>query len=276
MLAKSLATILPRLTVPEAIEITKLHSIAGLITQDQPLAMERPFRAVHHTASPVAIVGGGNPPKPGEISLSHRGVLFLDEFAEFSTKTLEALRQPLEDGVVTVSRASGSCTFPARMMLVAAMNPTPGGGNEEPGTYTASQLARYKSRISGPILDRIDLHIEVPHIPFEKLSELKGGESSATIRERVEKAREIQAERLKDVSIVSNAEMSSAQVKKFCEVDEASKELLKAAVEQMGLSGRGYYRILKLARTIADLAEMEDIHVTHIAEAIGYREKKDF
>lgn len=275
MLAKSLATILPRLSIDEALEITKIHSVAGLMDSHMSLVMSRPFRAVHHTASPVAIVGGGNPPRPGEISLAHRGVLFLDEFAEFPQKTLEALRQPLEDGVITVSRASGSCMFPAKMMLVAAMNPTPGGGNEEPGTYTASQLARYKSRISGPILDRIDLHIEVPHIAFEKLSHLTPGESSIDIRERVEAARDRQQRRFEDKPIICNAEMSSAMVKKYCKTDEKSDELLKAAVQQMGLSGRGFYRILKLARTIADLAQMEDIHVTHIAEAIGYREKKD-
>ncbi len=278
MLAQSFATILPKITLEEALEITKIHSIAGLTNTDSPIINTRPFRSVHHTASGVAIVGGGNPPKPGEISLAHRGVLFLDEFAEFPQKTLEVLRQPIEDGVITISRASGSCTFPAQIMLVAAMNPTPDGyfPNDERSTSTPQQIQRYRSKISGPILDWIDLHVEVPQIPFEKLSEIKPGESSAVIRDRVHKARDFQRKRFTGQKIHSNAEMNTPLVKQFCKVDEEGQKLLRSAVEQMDLSGRAFYRILKLARTIADLAESESIEVPHLAEAIGYREKRDW
>ncbi len=276
MLAKAFATILPQLEVSEALEITNVHSIAGLTSEKNPVATQRPFRAVHHTASGVAIVGGGNPPQPGEISLSHRGVLFLDEFAEFPQKTLEVLRQPLEDGVVTVSRASGSCTFPAKMMLIAAMNPCPcgfwGDGQKE-CICGPAQISRYQGRISGPLLDRIDLHVEVPRIPFDKLSNMETGESSAQVRERVQKAREAQQKRFQGKKVNANAEMSSALVKEFCEIGDDSQQLLKSAVQQMNLSGRAFYRILKLARTIADLVESENIELPHVAEAIQYREK---
>lgn len=275
MLAKSLATILPQMNITEALEVSKIHSIANLIDQRQPLKLERPFRSVHHTASGVAIVGGGNPPRPGEISLAHRGVLFLDEFPEFPVKTLEVLRQPLEDGVITISRASGSCIFPARIMLIAAMNPTPCGYDPEDSrcTSTAHEIQRYQSKISGPLLDRIDLHIQVPHIPFEKLSDLKTGETSSEIRRRVEKAREKQKQRFKNENIQTNAEMTSPLVKKYCPLNEEGKHLLQSAVVQMRLSGRAFYRILKLARTIADLEDQENIQLSHIAEAIQYREQ---
>ena len=277
MLAKSLATILPNLELNEALEITEVHSIAGLTNEKTSLIKERPFRTVHHTASGIAIVGGGNPPRPGEISLAHRGVLFLDEFAEFPQKTLEVLRQPLEDGTITISRASGTCVFPAQLMLVAAMNPCPCGfyGDEEKEcTCTPFHIQRYQNKISGPLLDRIDLHINVPRISFEKLSNSEVGESSESIRIRVQKAREIQMKRYKKEDINCNSEMSSALVKKYCFVENDSKQLLKSAVEQMNLSGRAYYRILKLSRTIADLSASENIKLPHVAEAIGYREKR--
>lgn len=277
MLAKAFATILPELTIDEALEITKIHSIAGMTSNKNPIARKRPFRAVHHTASGVAIIGGGNPPKPGEISLAHRGVLFLDEFAEFPQKALEVLRQPIEDGVVTVSRASGSCTFPAQLMLVAAMNPTPCGyfADDERCSSTPAQIQKYQSKISGPILDRIDLHIEVPQIPFERIAKLEEGEDSVTIRQRVETARKKQQKRFKNTKKTSNAEMSSADVKKHCALNDECRSVLQAATAQMNLSGRAFYRILKLARTIADLDSAENIEVPHIAEAIGYREKQN-
>jgi len=279
MLAKALATILPRLSVTEALEITKVHSIAGLLNEKNPLILERPFRAVHHTASSIAIVGGGNPPRPGEISLSHRGVLFLDELAEFPGKTLEVLRQPLEDGVITISRSSGSCTFPAKMMLVAAMNPCPCGFKNDPKkecSCAPHQIIRYQNKISGPLLDRIDLHIEVPRITFEKLTaKNSNNQSSEDIRKKVEKARQIQQKRFSNEKIICNAEMSSPLVKKFCPLETDSQNLLKSAVEKMNLSGRAFYRILKLARTIADLEESEQIKLSHLAEAIQYRERKE-
>lgn len=276
MLAKAFSTILPQLEISEALEITNIHSIAGLTNEKNPVTTQRPFRTVHHTASGIAIVGGGNPPQPGEISLAHRGVLFLDEFTEFPQKTLEVLRQPLEDGVVTISRASGSCTFPAQLMLVAAMNPCPCGyygDNEKECTCTQLQVIKYQGKVSGPLLDRIDLHVEVPRLDFDKLSALDAGESSKVIQTRVQNARNIQKERLAVDEIACNAEMSSALVKKYCKIEEDSMQLMKTAVKQMNLSGRAYYRILKLARTIADLVEEENIALTHIAEAIQYREK---
>ena len=276
MLAKSLATILPSLTPTEALEIAKVYSIAGLTNIKSPVVTARPFRSIHHTASGVAIIGGGNPPKPGEISLAHRGVLFLDEFPEFPLKTLEVLRQPLEDGVVTVSRASGSCVFPAKMMLVAAMNPTPCGYSPEDERCTSSpfEIQRYQNKISGPLLDRIDLHIDVPHIPLEKMSALEAGEDSDTIRSRVQSARDRQRDRFSTENIHTNAEMSSALVKKYCPLAEDTQVLLRTACEQMGLSGRAFYRLIKLARTIADLAGKPDIETADIAEAIQYRGPK--
>ena len=280
MLAKSFATILPKMEISEALEITKIHSISGLTNEKNSIISARPFRTVHHTASGIAIVGGGNPPRPGEISLAHRGVLFLDEFAEFSQKTLEVLRQPLEDGIVTISRASGSCNFPAKFILVAAMNPCPCGflgDAEKDCTCSTFQISRYQNKISGPLLDRIDLHVQVPRIPFEKLAKIEPGESSKKIRERVQNARNFQLARFKNLrkKISCNAEMSSELVKKFCSIDAHSSDLLRTAMSQMNLSGRAFFRILKLARTIADLAAAEKIEMPHIAEAIQYRERKN-
>ena len=278
MLAKSLVSILPEVAVAEALEITKIHSIAGKTNAQKSIITARPFRTIHNTASGIAIIGGGNPPRPGEISLSHRGVLFLDEFAEFPQKTLEMLRQPLEDGEITVSRTGGSYTFPARMTLVAAMNPCPcgfEGDAEKECRCSAFQVQRYRSKISGPLLDRIDLHVSVPRIPFEKLAKMNAGTDSASVRARVQNARNVQKNRFATSKILTNAEMSSAQVKKFCAFDAESEKLLKSAVNQMNLSGRAFYRILKLARTIADLAESGEIQMNHLAEAIQYRDQSE-
>lgn len=276
LLARAFRSILPRLSLSEMLEVTKIYSVAGLLPADRPLVTLRPFRSVHHTASSVAIVGGGTSPGPGEISLAHKGVLFLDEIAEFPTKVLEVLRQPLEDGVVTISRVSGTLTFPARFMLIAAMNPCPCGyatDNLQHCTCTAGEIARYQKKLSGPLLDRIDLHIDVPRLSFEKLADLTPGESSSKIRLLVESARELQKERFKNTKITANSEMGSDLVKKFCSVDGATAELLKQAVAHFKLSARGYYRILKIARTIADLAGSTSITSAHVAESLQYRPK---
>ena len=294
LLAKSFASILPRLTKNEVLEVTKIYSIAGALPPDTPLVSYRPFRSPHHTASHIAIVGGGAWPKPGEISLSHRGVLFLDEFPEFPRSVLESLRQPLEDGIVTVSRASGSLTFPARFILIAAQNPCPCGYLTDPAKQcvcTPTQIIRYQKRVSGPILDRIDLHIEVPRIKYEELSKKESSEPSEKVRERIEKAREIQHNRFAcsnlpqelsskrsrgvDGIVSINSEMRPQDIKKYCQIDAPSEELLKSAVSQFNLSARAYNRILKLARTIADLSTSENIDQTHIAEAIQYRPKEN-
>ncbi len=277
MLAKAFGTILPRLSIDEALEVTEVHSVAGLLDPEEPVVRRRPFRSVHHTASAVAIIGGGNPPRPGEISLSHRGVLFLDEFPEFAVKTLETLRQPLEDGVVTVSRASGTCQFPAQITLVAAMNPCPCGFLDDPEkncVCTANQIARYQAKLSGPLLDRIDLHVQVPRVSFDKLAG-RGtlAEHSESIRARVEEARNRQLARFAGMEgLVCNADMTSPLIKQHCVVGDEAGSLLQSAVQQMNLSGRAYFRILKLARTIADLAGSDEISLTHVAEAISYRE----
>ncbi|EKD58868.1 MAG: hypothetical protein ACD_56C00037G0013 [uncultured bacterium] len=278
LLAKAMPTILPRLTLTEALEITKIFSVAGKLCKGQSLVTIRPYRAPHHSASSVSLIGGGSYPKPGEISLAHRGVLFLDEFAEFPKSVLENLRQPLEDGMITISRAKGSLHFPARFILVAAMNPCFCGMATDPEkvcTCTPSQIVRYQQKISGPIMDRIDLHIEVPRLSFDKLQEGPVEESSVKIRERVEAARKLQEKRFLDLPIVSNSEMSSDQLKTFCQLDDQSKELLKSAVTALKLSARGYHRIIKIARTIADLAESEKIEANHIAEAVQYRFKSE-
>lgn len=279
LLAKAMASILPRLTMEEALEVTKIFSISGNLSKKDPLVTQRPFRSPHHSASAVSLVGGGTYPRPGEISLSHRGVLFLDEFAEFPKNVMENLRQPLEDGVVTVSRAKGTLNFPARFTLVAAMNPCPCGNATDPEKVCScppAQVIKYQRKISGPILDRIDLQIEVPRLNFDKLQEEYSGESSEEIRKRIEMARERQKERFKNMEgVITNSEMSSDQIKKFCPLDEKSIALLKMAVSSMGLSARSYYRLIKISRTIADLSEEENILPAHIAESIQYRFKTD-
>lgn len=274
LLARSIPTILPRMTKEESLEVTKIYSIAGLLPNDKPIIKTRPFRSPHHSASAPSLVGGGQFPRPGEISLAHRGVLFLDELPEFPRSTLENLRQPLEDGIVTISRAQGTLTFPAKFSLVASMNPCPCGYLSDPDhdcSCSPTQIIKYQKRISGPLLDRIDLHIEVPRVKFEKLSGENLEESSDSIRKRVEKARVIQQERLKSKKIIANSEMSSQDVRELCKIDDATLDLLKTAVNQFRLSARSYYKILKLARTIADLEEKENIESSHVAEALQYR-----
>src|SRR5680860_95919 len=274
LLARAIPTILPKMTKEEVLEITKIYSIAGLLPSDKPLIRIRPFRTPHHSASSVSLVGGGSFPKPGEISLAHRGGLFLDELPEFPRHILENLRQPLEDGVVTISRAQGTLTFPAKFSLVASMNPCPCGYASDPDrdcSCTPMQIIKYQKKISGPLIDRIDLHIEVPRIKFEKLADEELAENSASIRERVEKARQIQQTRFTGKKIISNSEMNSQEVKEFCKIDEQTLEILKTAVSQFQLSARSYYKMLKLARTIADLEGTENIKSSHVAEALQYR-----
>ena len=264
------------MTADEAIEVTKIYSVAGMLPEEMPLITERPFRAPHHSASDVALVGGGKFPRPGEISLAHRGVLFLDEFPEFPRTVLESLRQPLEDGVVTISRAQGTITFPASFTLVASQNPCPCGYATDPDrtcSCSPMQISRYQKKISGPLLDRIDLHVEVPRVKFEKLAKEELAESSEKIRERVEAARERQRTRLKDSPYQANSEMKNKDIREFCKLNDQSIDLLRQAVTQMHLSARGYHRILKLARTIADLGGVDDIATEHVAEALQYRAK---
>ena len=273
LLARTMPSILPRMTAEETLEVTKIYSVAGLLPYDQPIINLRPFRAPHHTASNIALVGGGTYPRPGEITLSHRGVLFLDEFAEFPRSVLEALRQPLEDGKITVSRAQGTLQFPAKFILVAAQNPCPCGFLGDPVKAcicTPSQILRYQKRVSGPLLDRIDIHLEVPRVKYEKLTDEKMAESSAEIRKRVEKARAVQEKRFNK----TNSEMPAKELKKYCQLDEKSKELLRAAVNQFHLSARQYTRVLKVSRTIADLGESKNVEISHLAEALQYRPKE--
>ncbi|MFH0955948.1 MAG: YifB family Mg chelatase-like AAA ATPase, partial [Candidatus Falkowbacteria bacterium] len=274
LIARTMPSILPNLSLKEALEITKIYSVAGELPAETALMTSRPFRAPHHTASGVALVGGGTWPRPGEISLAHRGVLFLDEFAEFTRQVLENLRQPLEDGSIHVSRASSNLSFPAKFILVAASNPCPCGylGDREKNCVCSStQIMNYKKKISGPILDRIDLHIEVPRIKFDKLASDINSEKSADIKKRVENARLKQDQRFMGTNFITNSEMTPEAVKNFCRVDNTSTNLLHQAVDQMHLSARGYFRILKLARTIADLAGETNILTPHIAEALQYR-----
>lgn len=274
MLAKRLPSILPPMTMNEALETTKIHSVAGKV-KDTGLMNQRPFRSPHHTASSVSLVGGGSYPQPGEISLAHNGVLFLDELPEFKREVLEVMRQPLEDREVTISRAKFTITYPSSFMLVASMNPSPGGYFNDPDAPVSSspaEMQRYLSKISGPLLDRIDIHIEVTPVPFEKLTETRLAESSVAIRERVTKAREIQAQRFECFDAIHyNAQMSSKQIREYCPLDETSLQLLKTAMERLNLSARAYDRILKVARTIADLENSVSVHSNHIAEAIQYR-----
>ncbi len=274
MLAKRLPTILPDLSFEEALEVTKIYSIAGKLSPDTPLITKRPFRSPHHTVSGVSMTGGGATPKPGEISLAHRGVLFLDEFPEFKKDTIEAMRQPLEDGQLTVSRVAGSATFPSSAMLIASMNPCPCGYfGDEARECTCSPLSiqKYMGRISGPMLDRFDIQIQVASVKYEALYEKGDGESSESIRERVTNARLIQLERYKGMGIYSNAQLSPSAIEEFCQVDARSRTLLKDVFDRLGLSARAHSRILKVARTIADLDGKKDIVYTHIAEAIRYR-----
>jgi len=271
MLAKRLATILPPLTLDEALETTKIHSIVGLLKSGQALVTQRPFRAPHHTASDAGLLGGNINPTPGEISLAHHGVLFLDELPEFKRSVLETMRQPLEDGRVTISRAAGTMTFPSQFMLVAAMNPTPDGKMPGESKSSPREIQNYLGRISGPLLDRIDLHVEVPQVKFREMTNAQPGESSAQIRERVIAARKIQTARFAGKpKTTCNARMGSRELKTFCELDEAARDLLRNAMTEYNLSARAYDRILKVARTIADLAAAEKISSDHVSEAIQY------
>jgi magnesium chelatase family protein len=275
MLAKRLPSILPPLSLTEALETTKIHSVAGRTLRKGGVMTSRPFRSPHHTISDVALVGGGQYPQPGEISLAHNGVLFLDELPEFKRSVLEVMRQPLEDRDVTISRARFTVTYPASFMLVASMNPSPSGyfnDPEAPMVSSPQEMQRYLGKISGPLLDRIDIHIEVTPVPFEKLSDERKGEHSLLIRKRVTEARNIQTERFSDIeNIHYNAQMGVKQIRSFCKLDKASLELLKNAMERLNLSARAYDRILKVSRTIADLEASESITGTHISEAIQYR-----
>lgn len=275
MLAKRLPTILPPLTFEEALETTKIHSVAGILPRDKALITERPFRSPHHTVSDAALIGGGSIPRPGEVSFAHHGVLFLDELPEFKKNVLEVLRQPLEDSKVTISRSKMSLEFPANFMLAAAMNPCPCGYFTDPSkecTCTTSQIQKYMAKISGPLLDRIDIHIEVPPVKFKELSSASSGEKSEDIRKRVVAARQIQLKRFAGLkNIYCNAHMGTKEIRKFCKLDSQCEELLKMAMTRLGLSARAYDRIIKVSRTIADLENSENILPQHISEAIQYR-----
>ncbi len=274
MLARRLPTILPDMNLEEALETTKIYSVAGLLPINSALIATRPFRSPHHTISDAGLIGGGAVPKPGEVSLAHNGVLFLDELPEFRKNVLEVMRQPLEDGSVTISRAATSIAYPSRFMLVAAMNPCPCGFFGDPHkecSCSPIQIQKYRTKISGPLLDRIDIHIEVPTVKYRELSSETGGEASSTIRERVNHARDIQKRRFHGGRIHSNAQMTPRYVKKFSKPDESGIKLLETAVDRLGLSARAYDRILKVARTIADLDESEEVRSHHIAEGIQYR-----
>jgi len=277
LLARSLPSLLPPMTTEEALEVTKIYSVSGLLPADTPLIRHRPFRSPHYTISNAGLVGGGHWPKPGEISLSHRGVLFLDELPEFGHAVLEVLRQPLEDRLITISRAQGSVTFPANFMLVGAMNPCPCGYYGDPFkqcTCSPGLVARYQKRVSGPFIDRVDIFAEVPHIDYEKLTDDRLGEKSENVQARVEAARTIQRERFKGTRLTCNAEMTPTEVREFCQVEESAQSLLKAAMKQLYLSARAFHRILKIGRTIADLEKTDIIKANHIAEAIQYRPRR--
>jgi magnesium chelatase family protein len=274
MLARRLPTVLPQMNFDESIETTKIHSIMGLLRKGQPLIATRPYRSPHHTISDAGLIGGGQVPKPGEVSLSHNGVLFLDELPEFKRNVLEALRQPLEDGQVTISRAVTSLTYPASLMLVAAMNPCKCGFHGDPlhqCLCTPHQIQTYRARVSGPLMDRIDIHIEVPAIKFNEISSDVPGEPSGAIRDRVTFARSVQLERFKTDSIYANAHMKPRHIRKYCKIDADSQRLMEAAMNRLGLSARAYNRVLKVARTIADIEGSGPIATEHISEAIQYR-----
>jgi magnesium chelatase family protein len=274
LLARTLPSIFPPMTSEESLEVTKIYSVSGLLPPETPLIRQRPFRSPHHTISNAGLVGGGHLPKPGEISLSHRGVLFLDELPEFGHALLETLRQPLEDKVVTISRAQGSVSYPANFMLVGAMNPCPCGYYGDPlrqCTCPPGVVSRYQRRISGPFIDRVDIFVEVPHIEYEKLSDDRLGEESAKVQQRVIAARDIQRKRFDGTVLAANSEMTPAEVREFCGVEDAAQSLLKSAMKQLYLSARAFHRILKLARTIADLENTDIIKAHHVAEAIQYR-----
>jgi magnesium chelatase family protein len=277
LLARSMPSILPKMTVEESLEATKIYSIVGMLPPDTPLIRHRPFRAPHHTISHAGLVGGGHWPRPGEISLAHRGVLFLDELPEFDRRTLEVLRQPLEDHQVSIARATGTLAFPANFTLIAAMNPCPCGYYGDPVrecTCNPATVTRYQKRISGPLLDRIDIHVEVPRVDYQKLTDDRLGEPSEAIRARVEQAREVQRTRFADTSLSCNADMGPGEVREICQLDETGRGLVRAAMQQLQMSARAFHRILKLARTIADLAGSKEIETVHLAEAIQYRPRR--
>jgi len=272
MLAKRLPTILPPLTLEEALETTKIHSIAGILPANTAIISTRPFRSPHHTASDVALVGGGPNAKPGEISFSHNGVLFLDELTEFKKNVLEVMRQPLEDRVVTISRSKITVSYPCNFMLIAAMNPTPAGNQREASMYSDFEVQKFLSKISGPILDRIDLHVHVNPVKYQDLSSKADAEKSELVRDRVIKARDRQLKRFKNrKGIYANSGMGSKEIKEFCKIDSDCENLMKMAITKLGLSARAYDRILKVSRTIADLSCQQNISAAHISEAIQYR-----
>jgi len=274
LMARAIPSILPRMSIDESLDVTRIYSVADALPSGMPLIKNRPFRAPHHTISHAGLVGGGNQPHPGEISLAHRGVLFLDELPEFGQRVLDVLRQPLEDKIVTISRAQGSLTFPANFQLIAAMNPCPCGYYGDPVrpcTCSSLTVTKYQKRISGPLLDRIDIYIEVPRVDYEKLSDKRLGETSEMVRARVEKARTLQRARFGDNGLVSNADMRPANIRQTCTLDETGTNLMRAAMNQYQLSARAYHRVLKLARTIADLGGAESIAPQHLAEALQYR-----
>ncbi len=274
MLSKRIPSILPPLTFDEAIETTKIFSVVGMLEKDQALITQRNFRHPHHTISDAGLIGGGHIPRPGEVSLAHNGVLFLDELPEFKKHVLEVLRQPLEDMRVTISRAASTITYPSSFMMIAAMNPCPCGYHTDPKHEchcTLQQISKYRSKISGPLLDRIDIHVEVPSVPYKDLTGKVSPEPSESIQKRVSAARRIQSQRFAKTNIYSNAQMSSRHIRTCCNIDNASENLLEAAIDKLGLSARGYNRILKISRTIADLEREPNIREHHISEAIQYR-----